>query len=262
MFADVFTEGVIALATDDEQDKTPAYAQIVGDLRTAILGGTYKYDDRLPTEAALMDSYNCSRPTAHRALSELEFEGLVELQRGLGTFVRYLAPILRKVGERMSADVWGAGKSVWEMETDGRNYSTDSGSSTRGPAPEQPAGLLGTDDAWIRERRHLVDGCPVMLSVSYYPADVVAASRIEESDTGPGGSPARLAELGHAPKRHRERFFNRQPSADERRRLQLPRGTRVVDILRVSKDAEDRVVEVTEMVANSNVFVFQVDYTS
>lgn len=253
------------MAADSEPAAKPrkkiAYPGIVGDLREEILSGAHKYGDRLPAEPALMARFEASRPTVHRALTELEHEGLVELQRGNGTFVRYLRPVLRNIGVRMSADVWGSGKSVWDAETEGREYATDSGRVSRGAAPEDAERFLETDDVWIRERRHLVDGAPVMLSVSYYPADIVDGSQITEADTGPGGSPARLAELGHAPSGNGERIRLRRPTADERKRLQLPRGTQVADIVRVSRDADGRTVEVTEMVANGDVFVFQVDYT-
>jgi GntR family transcriptional regulator len=261
MCNDVFAvEGVIRLAA--EQRKKPSYPQIVEDLRSQIIAGTYKYNDQLPTEPILMERYGVSRPTAHRALAELEFEGLAEIQRGSGTFVRYLRPITRNIGLRMSAEVWGNGTSVWDLETDGRDYSVDSGRVAREKAPGPVAEKLGSDDAWIRERRHLVDKCPVMLSASYYPARIVDGSRITEEETGRGGSPARLAELEHAPSRHREQFHGRHPSAEERKRLQLPRGTKVVAITRVSWDAEGQVVEVTEMVANGDIYIFQVDYTS
>lgn len=248
---------------DEKKRKTaPSYPQIVADLKSQIEAGVYSYDDQLPTEPILMERYNVSRPTAHRALAELEWEGLAEVRRGSGTFVRYLRPILRNISGRMSADVWGNGNSVWDAETEGRDYATDSGRVIRGTAPEDAAEVLETDDVWIRERRHLVDGAPVMLSVSYYPADIVGGSRITEADTGPGGSPARLAELGHAPHKNGERFKLRRPTVDERKRLQLPRGTQVMTFMRVSRDAEGRAIEVTKMVANGDVYIFQIDYTS
>jgi GntR family transcriptional regulator len=262
MCADVFApEGVIRL-TAERRKSAPSYPQIVEDLRSQILSGAYKYNDQLPTEPILMERYGVSRPTAHRALAELEFEGLAEVRRGAGTYVRYLRPLLRNIGKRMSAEVWGGGNSPWDLETEGRDRSEDSGRVHRGEPPEAVVEALGTNDAWIRERRHLVDGCPVMLSRSYYPASIVQGSQITEEKTGRGGSPARLAELGHAPHRHEERFRTLRPSDDQRKRLQLPRGTKVVEITRVSWDADGQPVEVTEMVANSDVYTFQVDYTS
>lgn len=238
------------------------YQQIVDDFQRAIAEGAYKFNDQLPTEAVLMDEYSVSRPTAHRAMVELEGLGLVEVRRGVGTFVRVWKPILRNIGKRMSAEVWGAGKSVWSLEADGREQGVDSERRQRIEAPAHVAAQLGESDVWMRKRRHLVDERPVMLSTSYYPASIVDRSPITEADTGPGGSPARLADLGHAIATGSERLRGRIAQPDERKVLQLPKGGYVVEIARQLWDATGRAVEVTEMIAVADAFVFQFDYTS
>lgn len=263
------TERVIALTSDSAESPgppttpkgSPKYLSIVDDLRQQIISGQIKYGEKLPIEPELMEKHAASRPTVHRAMVELEIDGLVELRRGVGAFARYVQPVVRNIGKRFSSEVWRSGKSVWAQESQDRAYSAETKVGP-GSAPERVIELLGVGDVWTRERRHFIDGAPVMLSVSYYPADIVAGSQITEPDTGPGGAPARLDELGHAPHENSERFRFRHPSDTERKRLQLPRGTDVVDIVRVCWDANDRAVEVTEMVANSKAFVFQVDYTS
>lgn len=244
-------------------DSTPKYPQILEELRAEIVGGKYAYGVRLPSEPEFMERFKASRPTVHRALAELEDEGFIEIQQGAGSFARFIRPMLRNIGKRMAAAIWLSGQSVWDAETEGREYEARLVSKKRGKPIAAAAPYLGDVDAWTREREHYVDGAPVMLSWSSYPALLADGSRIAEDDTGPGGAPAVLAELGHAPHHHSERWrVVRRLPADQRKRLSLPRGTRAVVILRVSRDADDRVVEVTEMVANSDAFVFQVDYTS
>lgn len=238
------------------------YQQIVDDFRRAIAEGVYKFNDQLPTEAVLMDEYSVSRPTAHRAMVELEGLGLVEIQRGVGTFVRVWKPVLRNIGKRMSAEVWGTGKSVWSLETDGREQDVDSERRQRVEVPAHVVAQLGESSAWMRKRRHLVDERPVMLSTSYYPASIVDRSPITEADTGPGGAPARLADLGHAIATGSERLRGRIAKPDERKALKLPKGGYVMEIARQAWDADGRTVEVTEMVAAADAFVFQFDYTS
>lgn len=245
-------------------DSTPRYPQIADKLREKIIGGghAYAYGKRLPTEPQLMDEFKVSRPTIHRALTELEDEGLVELQRGVGSIVRFVRPLLRNVGKRMSSETWRSGASVWDAETEGREYEARIVSRKRGKPSEAAAQFLGDIDVWTREREHYVDGAPVMLSWSHYPAAIVDGSRITEEDTGPGGSPAVLDGLGRALHHHIERMRVLRPDGSTRKRLKLPRGTRVVEILRVSRDREGEIVEVTQMIANSDAFVFQLDYTS
>ena len=43
-----------------------------------------------------------------------------------------------------------------------------------------------------RRRRYVLDGKPVLLSTSYFPADIARGTLIEQEDTGPGGAYARL----------------------------------------------------------------------
>ncbi|GAA4548846.1 hypothetical protein GCM10023097_34070 [Streptomyces collinus] len=66
--------------------------------------------------------------------------------------------------------------------------------------------------ACVRSRRFVLDDKPVLLSTSYLPADLVAGSAITQEDTGPGGTYARLAELGYKPVHFREEIRSRMPS--------------------------------------------------
>lgn len=244
-------------------DSTPKYPQILEELRAELVGGKYAYGTRLPSEPELMDRFKASRPTIHRAIAELEDEGFVEVQRGLGTVVRRVQPIVRNIGKRLAAEVWREGHSVWDAETEGHAYEARLVSRKRGEPIAAAVPYLGDTVVWTRERVHLIDDIPVMLSWSSYPAEIVDGSRITEEDTGPGGAPAVLDGLGHAPHDNTERWrVVRRPKPDHRKKLGLPRGTRALVGLRVVQDAQGRVVEVTEMVANSDVFVLQVDFTS
>lgn len=242
--------------------EVPKYRRILDDLRTEIAEGDLAPGAKLPSEKALAAQHGVAIETVRRALKVLVQEGAIEQIHGKGTFVRDWTPILRNIGKRLGRDVWGTGKSVWDAETEGRDSSVETKSAYRSEAPASVARLLGETDVWVRERRHFVDGRPVMLSVSYYPTSIVAGSPITEDDTGDGGAPARLADLGHAPDHHSTRFRSRMPNSDEGERLELPAGTPVAAFLRTSFDAADRPIEVTEMVASGDAFVFQFDFSS
>ncbi len=64
-------------------------SQIADQLQEAILDGTLKADDRLPTEDELSRRYQVSRPTIREALKRLAAKNLVRSKRGPtgGTFV-------------------------------------------------------------------------------------------------------------------------------------------------------------------------------
>lgn len=66
---------------------TPLYHQIFVVLRDRILSGELAHGSQLPTEFELADRFAVSRITAKRALDELAAEGLVARRRGRGTHV-------------------------------------------------------------------------------------------------------------------------------------------------------------------------------
>lgn len=63
--------------------------QIADKIRQAIIEGSLKADDRLPTEAELAQRYEVSRPTIREALKRLAAQNLVRSRRGPtgGTFI-------------------------------------------------------------------------------------------------------------------------------------------------------------------------------
>ncbi len=69
------------------KNKLPKYRQLFEEIRDAIFSGKYRVGDRLPSETALVQRYNISRPTAARALRDLENAGLVQRRHGSGTLV-------------------------------------------------------------------------------------------------------------------------------------------------------------------------------
>ncbi len=68
-------------------------AAIAGRLQQAILGGTYKFGERLPAERELAQHFGASRSTVREALKRLEALHLLTRRIGSGTFVNY-RPIL------------------------------------------------------------------------------------------------------------------------------------------------------------------------
>lgn len=64
-------------------------AQIVDQLKRAILDGQYTYGQRMPPERQLAAHFGASRGTVREALRQLEQFNLVTRRVGSGTFVRY-----------------------------------------------------------------------------------------------------------------------------------------------------------------------------
>jgi len=72
----------------DRQSPVPLYRQIQEQLRQWIEEGHYKPGDILPTVPELESQFAVSRITVRQAVAELAQEGLLETERGKGTFVR------------------------------------------------------------------------------------------------------------------------------------------------------------------------------
>jgi GntR family transcriptional regulator len=120
--------------------------------------------------------------------------------------------------------------------------------------------LPAAGTACVRRRRFVLDDKPVLLATSYLPMHLVAASAITEEDTGPGGTYARLAELGHEPVHFREEIRSRMPSQDEAAQLNLSPGTPVILICRTAFTDEGRPVEVNEMTLDAASYVLEYDF--
>ena len=68
-------------------DDLPIYRQIVRQVTDAIAGGALKAGERLPSHRELAAQLVIAPLTVKKAYDELEHEGLIDTQRGRGTFV-------------------------------------------------------------------------------------------------------------------------------------------------------------------------------
>ncbi len=71
----------------DTGGATPLYAQVEAVLASEIADGTLSPGTQLPTENDLTERFGVSRPTVRKAVQNLVSRGLVEIQRGKGTYV-------------------------------------------------------------------------------------------------------------------------------------------------------------------------------
>ncbi|MGW4020402.1 GntR family transcriptional regulator [Streptomyces sp. NPDC005009] len=250
------------MATTDD-DRRPKYQRIADSLREAIRSGEYGPGDRLPGENDLMTTHGVARMTARQALSVLRDEGIAEARKGAGVFVRAFRPIRRHGIQRLARDQWGNGRSIWSADTENRALEVDQVSVSEETAPDRVSAVLNLADGeatCVRRRRFVLDGKPVLLATSYLPMPLVAGSAITQEDTGPGGTYARLAELGHEPAHFREEIRSRMPSKDEATQLSMATGTPVILISRTAFTDQGRPVEVNEMTLDAASYVLEYDF--
>ncbi|GAB1824579.1 GntR family transcriptional regulator [Herbidospora cretacea] len=238
----------------------PIYRRIADRLRAQILSGELRDGERLPGENALMTEYGIARATARQALAVLINEGLAVPRRGSGVYVRLFRPIRRHGSRRLSREQWGQGRAIWDSDTRGRAYTVDEVHIERLPASEDIGRVLDADEVWIRRRRYNVDGRPVQLAVSHFPADLVEGTAITLPDTGPGGVYARLGDLGYLPAHFTEELRARMPQPQEAELLHLPPGNPIIVVVRTAYTSGGIPVELNEMTLDAASYVLQYDF--
>jgi GntR family transcriptional regulator len=248
--------------TSEAGDERPKYQRIADDLKAAIEAGEYTPGDRLPGENVLASQYGVAVMTARQALRVLKNQGLAESRKGAGVFVRAFRPIRRRGIQRLSRNQWGAGKSIWSADED-RPLSVDQVKVEEVLPPAHIANMLGLEEgetACARSRRFVLEGQPVMIATSYLPFRIVSGSAITQADTGPGGTYARLADLGHTPTHFREEIRGRLPTSDEAATLGMSLERPVLKLCRTAFDQDGLVVEVNEMTLDSAAYVLDYEF--
>ncbi|HZJ90704.1 MAG TPA: GntR family transcriptional regulator [Oscillospiraceae bacterium] len=71
----------------DKHSSIPLYAQLRELIVERIQDNSYKQGERIPSEMQLCEELDLSRPTVRQAISELVSDGILEIQKGRGTFV-------------------------------------------------------------------------------------------------------------------------------------------------------------------------------
>lgn len=188
-------------------------------------------DGRLPTERELTERFSVNRHTVRRALATLAESGLVRTEQGRGVFVNREVvdyPLGKRV--RFSANL-----SAQQRIPAGRILAC-----IKEPAARDIRSTLALGknaQAWRVERLGLVDGEPFSLATHHFSA-------------------ARFPKLGQAfgtmhsitealksngltdYERHETRIYARPPTADEIRRLTLPRGRPVLVTESINVDSD------------------------
>lgn len=233
-------------------------ASIASDLRAAIRSGEYAPGARLPSEATLMSTYGVARMTARHGLAMLKDEGLTVTRHGSGVFVRAFEPMVRDSAAHTAPE------GIPAAEAPGADLRVETRTVTREVEPPETVrtglGLGDGETVTVRERRHVRGRKPLLLATSYVPTSIAAGTAIDEEDAGPGGTHARLGELGRGPARFREEVVGRMPTIEEVRAMYIEPGTPVLAVTRIGYDADGAAVELSEIILDAGEFVVRYDF--
>ena len=88
----------------DFKDNLPIYIQIINLIKRRIVSGDLKEGEKLQSVRELSTEVKANPNTIQRSYSELEREGLVFTQRGMGTFVTEDKDIILKLKGDMASN--------------------------------------------------------------------------------------------------------------------------------------------------------------
>jgi GntR family transcriptional regulator len=110
----------VPLINLDPHDARPLYLQIMDDVRRALVVGTLRPEDPVPSVRELAADLLINPRTVSQAYRELEREGVLYVRRGQGTFVAPTAQadqrkLARDVAKRALLDARRNGLDVEEL---------------------------------------------------------------------------------------------------------------------------------------------------
>jgi GntR family transcriptional regulator len=230
----------------------PLYRRIQADLREQVADGTLAPGSRLETEQELMARYEVSRATVRQALAGLVADGVLEIRRGVGTWVRPAA---------MEHRLGGFYTFSREIERHGRAPGTRVRSVLLEPAEREVAEALAIPSRTTvvaLARIRLADDEPIVTETSFLPAARFPA--LEQVDF----SRARLYDTlntlyGVRPVRARETFEPVLLTADEANVLESHQGDPALRVERTAFDADGTAIEFCRSTVRGDRYRYSVE---
>ncbi|GAB3888498.1 GntR family transcriptional regulator [Terrabacter terrigena] len=217
----------------DRETPVPLYHQLAEQLSAAIGSGTLQPGDAFENEVAMAERLGLSRPTVRRAIQELVAQGLLLRRRGLGTTVAGRQIHRRAELTSLFDDLRREGTGDPRTEVLTHEVTTDEVAATALGLPiDTPLLHL------VRLRRN--GDQPLAILRNWLPP---AYSDITRSDLERDGLYAMLRTRGGKPVVAHQRIGARQPSAAERKHLDLTPSQPVLTMTRTAFDAVGGPVE-------------------
>ncbi|MCK1492183.1 GntR family transcriptional regulator [Bradyrhizobium sp. 180] len=147
-------------------DSMPLYAQVASALASDIAGGSLTAGTQLPSEEGLIDRFGVSRATVRKAVEHLMARGLVEIRRGIGTFVS--DPKIRQELTELSGfveDMVALGRKPTARLLDQRPVAADN-------TVAQHLGLAPGTKVYRIKRVRIADGVAMSFDETYLPLEI------------------------------------------------------------------------------------------
>jgi GntR family transcriptional regulator len=146
----------------------PYYYQIERILEESIEKGDYKVNDFLPSERELSSKFNVSKITIRKALSNLEFKGLIKKVKGKGSIIRN-----KKIEGRILNKMIGTFNDLSEMGFEIKNQILSRDVSVANEEVRKRLNIAEGEEVLGFERLRLIDNEPYQYSKSFIPEKLV-----------------------------------------------------------------------------------------
>ncbi len=231
----------------------PLYVRLRNQLRSQILEGKYRPNDRLPSESELTESEGVSRITVRQALGDLEAEGLIVRQQGRGAFV---APL--RASQSLNR-LQGLGEALSSLgQVNSKRLSSQSL-----PLPADVASLLelpeGEAATQLVGLRYL-DRQPLSVNVSWFPLAI--GERVAVADLSARDILSVLErDLGHEV-REAELEISAAPMPQrEARLLKVPPGVAALRVRRLVRSTRGEPLHLETAIYRSDSFSYKLSLT-
>ncbi|MGW5495251.1 GntR family transcriptional regulator [Streptomyces olivaceoviridis] len=255
----------VAITDSGTEDRRSLHERIAADLRDDIMSGDLAPGTALPSTAQLKERFDASNATIQKALQLLKDERLVIGRAGASVTVReHRQRTMRPASYMTPAEAGQPYRWLTEagkLGSEARSTLLDV-SEVRPPADVSAAlGIADDETAFLRHQVLAIDGEPVELVKSYYPAAIARGTALTEKRKIRGGTPALLAGLGLPPRLSVDRVSARVPTQEQYQALQLPSDLPVLRTLRVVYSDDDRPIEATVMVKAGHLYEVQYEFS-
>ena len=255
-------------------ERRDVYERLADELRQAIVSGQYRPGDRMPSTMELMAKTGVANLTVRGAYRVLIEEGLIEPVPKRGFYVRRLNPMTWRMNPGAGArkataellDGWAADAEaaglvpVQEVAVG----IEDAAAVVAGRPAGERLGLAPGSRVLVRRAvrstaRPGSDASPVTDSLSdeYYPYDLVSDTAL--ASAAPASAFDVLAGIGQKLKRHHDELRPRVATVEERRLLDLPQVSVVLELARTGYTAGGTPAVVIHQVRRCDGAVFGYD---
>lgn len=220
-----------------ERDGINLWRQIGEALAEEIETGVLGPGDRLPASVDLAMRFGVNQHTVLRAISHLQDEGLVRIQRGRGTYVADAIPY--RLGRRTRFE-----ENLRDLNRAPKRKLISVGDIAAPPAVAIGLGLAGTEVITLATVLALADEVPISINNNFFPTSrlpgIGDAYRAEAARPQPDlATQSMLAGFGITDfERRKIRIRGREATPDEGRHLRMPPQGHVFEVEVLNVDAE------------------------